>query len=299
VLLAAGAAELHDAVLDGAPLPALVLAGALFGYALHACLAEATRPAIVMLGAAAALLALAEPAWLPGALVVLLIVALTRAVRPHRLKIAGAGLLAVLVCLVPHLASTASQNEGRPFADMDARAVTARNAEFAGDGHGAPTAVELSRDPLSGRPVDLAGYLFSDHSASQFAGGALAGGQDSITAFNQTADAGVLGILAFVVAAAGALFVLLLERLRLLVLLAPLVVAPTLFIAANTAADPAAAGAVLWPVMLACAGILAYTGARLAHPLLEPYLETIARVRARIRVPRLPRAAATPDRKRT
>ncbi|MDX6691730.1 MAG: hypothetical protein QOG15_3187 [Solirubrobacteraceae bacterium] len=296
VVLAACAAGFHDAVIAGTPLPALVLAGAVFGYALHACLATATPFAIAMLGASAALLALADPVWLPGALAVVVIVAFLRAERPSRLRVICVGLLAAVVCLAPHLASTASQNDGRMFADADARAVAARNAEFVGDGHGAPTQQQVTRDPFSGRRVGLAGYLFGDHSPGEFIGGALAGGQDSITAFNDTEGPGVPSSILFIVMAAGAVLVLLLPRLRLLVLLTPLVVAPALFIAAKAPVDPAVAGAVLWPVMLACAAIMLYVAARLARPLFAPQLSTLEDVRARIAIPRLRgHEPATPD----
>jgi hypothetical protein len=286
-------------VIAGAPLPALVLAGALFCYALHACLAQATSPALVMLGASAALLGLAEPTWLPGAVVVVVVVALVCG-RPQRWRVAAGGLLAVVVCLLPHLASTASQNDGRMLANMDTRAVAARNIEFYDDGHGAPTADAMSRDPLSGRPVGLGGYLFSDHSVSRFLGGAISGAQKSATAFNATDRAGPLGILAFLIAAAGTLFVLFLPRLRLLVLLPPLVAAPTLFIAAQTPFDAGAAGAVLWPAMLVSAVILLSAAARLARPLVEPQLSRFERLRARRRLPRPPRRPAVfPHRRRT
>ncbi len=290
-LLAVCAIGFTDATIAGTALPVLILAGAIFGYALHACLAAATPLAIGTLGGAAALCALAEPTWLPGALLVVAIVAFVCAERPERLKVAGVGLLTAAVCLAPHLASTASQNDGRMFATIDARAVAARNVEFVGEGHGAPTPPELARDPLSGERVSLAGYLIGDHSVSQFVGGTLAGGQDSVTAFNATDRTGVAGTLLFILAAAGALLVLLLPRLRLLVLLAPLVVAPTLFIAAQTPADPAQAGAVLWPVMLTGAAVLAYVAARFAIPLLAPHRARIEALQARIPFSRWPPGA--------
>ena len=300
LLLAVITVAFDDLVVAGAPLPAVVLAGALFAYALHACLADATPVALAMLGAAAALLALAEPTWLPGALLVVLIVAMTCAESQWRTRAAAAGVLAVVVFSIPHLASTASQNDGRLLANLDARAVTARNVEFLGAGHGAPSPEEFARDPLSGRSVSLSGYLFADHSPLQFGGGALVGGQRSLSAYGSADSVGVVGTLAFLVAVLGTLFVLLLPRLRLLVLLTPLVVAPTLFIAARTPFDAAAAGAPLWPVMLACAAILAHAAARLVRPLLEPLVQRLNALRERARLTPPPtKAPAGSDRRRT
>jgi hypothetical protein len=294
--LAIVAVGFHDAIVAGGALPALVLAAALFGYALHACLTDATPVALAMLGACAALLALAEPTWLPGALLVVVIAALACAPRQLRRQAAAAGLVALLVFLLPHLASTASQNDGRMFATLDVRAIAARNAEFTGGGHGAPTPQQLALDPLSGRRVGLAGYVLSGRSASQVAGGVLTGGQRGITAFNRTERGGVLDALAFVISFLGMLFLLALARVRLLVLLTALVVMPTLFISGRTAFDPAVAGAALWPVMLIGAGVLALAAANLSAPLLEPHLPRIAALRARARfgAPHK-RAAATSD----
>jgi hypothetical protein len=300
LLLGVAAVAFRDAIVAGGSLPALVLAGALFGYALHACLADATPVALVMLGACAALLALAEPTWLPGALLVVVLVSLACAQRPLRWRAASAGLVAALVCLVPHLASTASQNDGRLFATVDARAIAARNAEFPAGEHGAPTHEQLMIDGLSGRRIGLAGYAISDRSVSQLVGGVLTGGQRSATAFNRTDSGGLLNPLAFVISVLGTLFVLLLPRLRLLVLLPALVVAPTLLISGRTPFDPALAGAALWPAMLVGAGILAFAAAGLVRPLLEPRLPRIAGLRARVRL-----AAArsgppvAPDRRQT
>jgi hypothetical protein len=287
ILLAVVAVGFRDAVVAGTPLPALVLAAALFGYALHACLVNASPVALVMLGLCGALLALAEPTWLPGTLLVVVAVALACAERPLRWRAAVAGVLAVLVCVVPHLASTASQNDGRMLANIQARAVAARNAEFLGRGHGAAAPQQLARDPLAGRPVGLTSYLLSDHSASQLVGGVLSGGQRSITAFNKTDRGGVIGTLAVLVTLAATIFVLLLTRLRWLVLPMPLIVAPTLFITARAPFDPAAAGAALWPAMLVSTGILAFAVARLASPRLAPYLARLDALRASVRLPPL------------
>ncbi len=265
VVLAAVAGAAHESVIAGAPLPALVLAGAVFGYALHACAARATPAAISVLGASAALLALAEPAWLPGAAVAVVVVALARAGSGWRLRVAGTGLLAIGVCLLPHLASTASQNDGRLLAGVQASAITARNAEFRAGTHGAPSLPERLRDPLGGRPLTLGGYLFSLHSPRQVIGGVPAGARASLAALYAAPGARVLSALALLALVGGVLFVLGLPGLRMLVLVPPLVAFPTLFMADHNAFDPAGAGAAMWPALLACAAIFATTAGRLAR----------------------------------
>lgn len=261
--LALTCAPFRDAIAGGSALPVLVLASALFVYCLHACLAGATTPAIVLLGGAAALLALAEPTWLPGALAVVAIVALTYGEPDRRRRVLWIGALTTIVLVAPHLASTADQHDGSLFADMSARATAARNLEFAGAGHGAPTPLELARDPLGGTPVTLPEYLLGDHSPSQLGGGTLAGAQAFLA---DVGDAYVVGAIALLAGLAGVAYVLLLPRHRLLVLLPPIVALPTLFIAARTEAGSFAAGVPIWPAMLVCAAILAYGIARLARP---------------------------------
>jgi len=287
VLLAVAAGGFRDGVVAGGSLPALVLAGALFAYALHACVARASSAAIAVLGATAALLVLAEPAWLAGALAAVVVVALARAGRGSRLRIAGTGLVAVVVCLLPHLASTASQNDGALLAGVQARAIAARNAEFPFGVHGAPTPADLLHDPLSGRPVSLEGYLFSLHSPGAVASGAAAGARESLAALKPSGGVG----LALLVA--GALFVLWLPGLRLLALVPALVAAPTLFMADHGGLDPAAAGAVAWPALLACAAILATAVARVAR--LREGARRLTPAAARLRLPRTLGGAAAPS----
>jgi len=300
VVLGAAALGLHEAVGAGSTLPVLVLAGALFGYALHAALSEATPVAIGVVGAAAALLVLADPAWLPGALLAVAVVALACSAPGQRLRIARLGLVTMVVCVLPHLVSTAGQNDGRMLANQDVRAVAARNIEFLGDGHGAPTPQQYAADPRSGRPVTLTGYLFTDHSIQQVAGGTLAGGQDGIEAFVGTDRLASFGTVSMILLIAGAAFVLLLARLRMLALLAALVASPTLFIAAQTGGDAAMAGAVLWPVLLACAAILVHAAVELARPSVERRMWRLGRRLQRARLPDAPRAApAAPQRRRT
>ncbi len=294
-LLGVAALDLSGAVSSGSIVPVLVLAAALFGYAVHACLARATPGAIAALGAAAVVLSLADPAWLPGAVIAVLIVALACAPRGARLRVAGAGMLAVVVFALPHLTSTAGQHDGNPFADLQARATAARNIEFLGKGHGAPSPQQYAADPLGGRPVTLGGYLFADHSPTQLLGGTLAGGRDSIAAFGEAGRPAILGVLVLLLLPAGVAYVLLLKRLRLLVASAALVAAPTVFIASRTGADPVAAGAVLLPAMLACAAILVHAAGRLAQPVLAARLPGLPALAGRLRLPaRLRRASTEP-----
>jgi hypothetical protein len=286
--VAAACAPFRDAVIAGSPLPVLVLAAALFGYALHAALARATPLAITLLGGGAALLALAEPTWLPGAFAVVAIVALVCGEPGARCRVLRIGVLTTAVLLTPHLASTASQHDGSLLANMSARAIAARNVEFLGAGHGSATPLQLAQDPLSGRPVTLPGYVLGDHSVSQVIGSVLAGGQESLAAFGTF---GLLGVVATILWALGALYALVLPRLRLLVLLPPLVVAPTLFIAGRTGAEPLTAGAALWPALLVAGGILAYALAHLARPIVEPRAVKLRHVRSRVVRPRREPAA--------
>lgn len=270
----------------GTDLPVLVLAGALFVYAVHACLAETTRTAILLLAGGTTLLALAEPAWLLGALVAMVFVAFVYGTEGQRLRVLGTGLLVSLLLLAPHLASTASQNDGSLFADMSGRAIVARNAEFAGHGHGSPTRRQLARDPLAGRPVTLFGYILGDHSLSQVVGSTLSGGQQGLSAFSARDGLGLISVLAFTVLALGGLYVLILPRLRALVLLACLVVVPTLFIAGRTDADAFSASAVVWSALLASAAILAYAVANLSRPFVAARLPMLRA--PNVRLPRFP-----------
>jgi hypothetical protein len=261
-LVALAASPLRDAAVDGGALPVLVLAGALLGYALHACAANVAPGSAALLGLALAVIALAEPLWLPGAVLALPVVVLAAGERGRRAGALGAGVLVLALALAPHLAATAAQNDGDALAAVTTRAVAARNQEFAGKGHGAPTALEQLRDPYGGRPVTLGGYVFGDHSGGQLMGGALTGAREALAAF---ARGSALAVAAFVLAALGLLYVVLLRRLRLLVLVPALVALPALFVAGRTPADAFSAGAVLWPALPASAAILVYAASELAR----------------------------------
>ncbi len=279
VLIALAAAPLRDAAVDGSALPVLVLVGTLVLYGLHACLAKATPLAVALLAAGLSLAVLAEPLWLPGAVVALPIVVLAYRERGSRWRALGAGVLVALILVGPHLVSTAAQNNGRLFADVDARAVAARNAEFSGGGHGAPSPAVLQRDPTAiGEPVTLGGYVFGDHSLGQVVGSTLTGGQRALSAFG--AGGSALGVLAFAFGLIGVFYVLILPRLRGLVLVPLLVALPALFVAGRITTDDFGAGAVWWPVLPVSAAILAYAAAHLTWSWLEPRLAA-ARTRAR------------------
>lgn len=263
-LVALAAAPLRDAAVDGGALPVLVLAGALLGYAVHACAARVTPGSAALLGLALALVALAEPLWLPGAVLALPLVVLARGERGGTARALGAGVLVLALMLTPHLASTAAQSDGDALAGVTTRAILARNQEFAGKGHGAPTALEQLREPLGGRPVTLDSYVFGDHSGGQVVGGTVTGAREALAAF---AGGSALAVLSFALAALGLLYVVMLPRLRLLVLVPALVALPALFVAGRTPADAFSAGAVLWPALPACAAILVYAATELARPL--------------------------------
>jgi hypothetical protein len=194
------------------------------------CLAGAPPLAVAVLGACAALLALAEPLWLPGAALAVVVVVLVCAERARRPEALAAGAVAIAVCLIPHLASTASQNDGRMFANVVAR-----------------VDAEHPRDT----PVQLLGD-------------ALIGGQRSIAALDRP-DAGRSGRIALPALALvllGAAYVLLVARLRLLVLMVALVALPALVVSARSPLDPAAAGAALWPALFVSGAILLYALSR-------------------------------------
>jgi len=278
-LITLAASPLRDAAVEGSALPVLVLAGTLLLYGLHACLGKATPVAVALLAAGLSLAVLAEPLWLAGAVVALPIVVLVYGERGSRWRALGAGALVALILVGPHIVSTAAQNNGRLFADVDARAVAARNAEFSGGGHGAPSAADLQSNPAAtGQPVTLGGYVFGDHSLGQVAGSTLTGGQRAVSAFG--AGGSPLSDIAFAFALIGVAYVLILPRLRALALVPLLVSLPALFVAGRINIDDFAAGAVWWPVLPVSAAILAYATIHLARPRLEPRLAA-ARRRAR------------------
>ena len=283
VLVTLAASPLRNAAFDASAAPVLVLAAALALYGLHACLGKATPLAVGLFSAGLALVVLAEPLWLPGAVVAVLVVVAAFGERGARWRALGAGALVAAILLGPHLASTAAQNNGSLFADVNSRAVAARNAEYIGGGHGAPTTAELTIDPTaSGHPTSLGGYVFGDHSLAQVAGSTLSGGQKALSAFD--GDPSALTVIAFTFALIGIAYVLILPRLRALVLIPLIVALPTLFVAGRITTDDFAAGAVWWPVLPLSGAILAYAALQMARQSLSSR-RAKARSRPRTRQP--------------
>lgn len=263
VMVALATGPFRDAALAGSPVPVIVLAGALFAYGLHACLAEASTQAMLLLGAGSFLVALAAPVLLPGVVAVTAIVALAYAPAGRRLRGLAAGFLAIAVLLIPHAVSTADQNGGDLFADMSAQATYARNVEFAGRGHGAPSPVQFEQHPYGGDPVSLPAYLFGDHSAWQVVGGALHGAQKALFGLS---GGGLAGALGFALAALGVLYLLIVPRLRMLALLPLLACAPTLFFVDRGAISEMAGIGAAWPGLLTGVGLLGYALTGLLAP---------------------------------
>ena len=272
-LILLAATPLRDAAVDATALPVLILVGAVLAYGLHACVGRGTPLAVAMVAAGLSLAALAEPLWLPGAVVALVAVVVVCGERGMRRRAFGASALVMVILVGPYLTSTAAQNNGRPFAALDASAVAARNAEFADGSHGAPSALQLRRDPTAtGSSVSLSQYVFGDHSLTQVAGSTLSGGQQAMSAFGA---GGVLAGIALALALVGCLYVLILPRMRALALVPILVVLPTLFVAGRIATDDFAAGAAWWPVLPLSAAILTYAAIALARPALAPHLASL------------------------
>ena len=173
-LIAIAATPLRDAAVDGGSLPVLVLAGALLAYALHALPGQghtARRRRCWPRGSRwphwPSPSGSRVPSWRCRS-------SCWPAVSAARARRAlGAGALVAAILVGPHLASTAAQNDGKPFADVSARAIAARNAEFAGGGHGAPLGRGGVARSALGDPVTLGGYVFGEHSLAQVAGGTL------------------------------------------------------------------------------------------------------------------------------
>jgi len=247
------------AAASGEATTTLIFAAALLLTAIHVCLARTSRDEIIVLAAGGALAVLAEPTWLPGVLATMVVLTLAYGPRGQRLRVISVGLLALAVLLLPHLVSVANQNEGNLNAEVTQRATAARNIEFLGEGHGAPDSeAQLAGDPLAGPDVGLAEYLLWDHSPVTFAGGALSGLYENLSAASERHEARLLGLLGFVVGVLGAIYLLLIPRLRMLLLLPVLVGLPTLFFASRDVLDPFVAGAALWPAFLVGGGVLAY-----------------------------------------
>jgi hypothetical protein len=237
----------------------LVLAATLFLLAVHRTLARADTEAMVLLGGAGALAVLAEPTWWPGVIAGLALLALRevpRGARRHALVVAVA--VFALVSL-PSRVSVAHQSGGDLTADATLRTTLARNDEFVGRGHGAPSnAAALAANPYGGQPVGLGSYVFGDHSLSVVAGGALSGAYDGLSAASDRPDAKLVGLLAFLVELIGLVFLLLLPRLRLLVLIPALLALVPWFLESRGSFPPFVAQTAFWPAMLVGGTAIAY-----------------------------------------
>ena len=265
VLLCLLADGFRDAATSGAALPALILAAALFLYAVHLCLAEASRYALALLGGFGALMFLANSTWIFGIVLTILLVGVLYGRPDDRWRAVGVGLGVFLVLILPNRVSTADLNNGNLFADMTRRATLVRNVEFAGEGHGAPSEAVVAADPLAGRRVGLVPYLVDDHSVLAVAGGALTGAYDALEAFGRRDETRLAGLLGFLVGLVGMVYLLIVPRLRLLVLAPFMVAVPTLFFQSRGAGDAFANGAALWPAFVTGGGVLVYVAAKLVR----------------------------------
>jgi hypothetical protein len=248
----------------GSSIPVLALAAALFLYAVHVCLTRTGRQEIILLAGAGLLMCLANPMWIPGVVIAIVVMALAYAPAGQRMHVLGVGLLALTLLTLPNRISTADQNGGDPFADINHEIRSARNVEFAGHGrHGAPSLAALRRDPTgSGSPVGLGDYLFVDHSLPVAAGTTLTGGYKAIGSFAVRDETQLAGLLAFVLMVAGLAYLLILPRLRMLFIVPLLVSAPSLFLASRHVTLPFEAGMGIWPALLVGSGVLVYAISR-------------------------------------
>ena len=245
--LALLAEPFREAASSGTSVTTMVLAAALFAYAIHASLAVASPPAIAALAATGALAVLAQALWLPGIVAGVVILVSLYAPDGRRVRSVAVAVLALALLLVPSRLSVAKQHDGDIFGDLADRATLARSLERASNG----------RLPDRER-VGLTEYVFSDRSLAVVAGETLTGASDSVDSFGDGGDAGVAGVLGLLFAAIGAAYLLIVPRLRMLVIVPTLVAAPALVFVGRDAM-PAFAGAVPpWTALLAGGGLLAY-----------------------------------------
>jgi hypothetical protein len=259
----------------GTSIPVLALAAALFLYAVQVCLTRTGRQEIILLAGAGLLMCLANPMWIPGIVIAIIVMALAYAPSGQRMRVLGVGLLALTLLTLPNRISTADQNGGDPFADINHEIRSARNLEFAGqDRHGAPSLAAFRRDPTgSGSPVGLGDYLFVDHSVPVAVGATLTGGYKAIDSFAVRDETKLAGLLAFVLMVAGLAYLLILPRLRMLFIVPLLVSAPSLFLASRHVTLPFEAGMGIWPALLVGSGVLVYA--------ISSSIEKLARARLR------------------
>ena len=258
-LLALIADPFRLSLTDGGATGTLILAACLFLLAVHRALQRVDRKTMVALGVTGALAILAEPLWWPGVVAGLVLLALWRSPPGVARASLGVGLTALALVSLPSRVSVAHQSRGDSSADVVERATRARNVEFVGHGHGAPAnAAELGADPAGGSQVGLGDYMLGDHSLSVVVGSMLSGAYDSLHAAGRRSETKLVGLVAFLVGLAGAVFLLLLPRLRVLVVVAALVALVPWFFTARTGAESFLAVTPFWPILPLGAAVIAY-----------------------------------------
>lgn len=260
---AAGLALLSDpfrlSLSTGDSTGTLVLASCLFLIAAHYVLTRGDTRAMIALGAAGAIAILAEPLWWPGVVAAIVLLAVRQVPSGARRRALGVALLTLVLVSLPSRVSVAHQADGDANADVVRVSTSARNAEFVGRGHGAPSdAAALAADPGGGPQVGLGDYVLGDHSLSVVVGGTLSGAYDGLAAASEHHETDVFGLLAFIAELVGVVVLLTLARLRLLVLVPAMLAAVPWFYASRDALPDFLAGAAFWPALLV-------GGATLAH----------------------------------
>jgi hypothetical protein len=216
----------------------------LFLFVIHASLAEVSMAVVILLAITGALVVLTDPLWLAGVALTLVFLTLAYARSPayERFRLAGVGLIALTLLILPNRLSVGNQHGGNLFGDLTDRATIAASG---------------SGSHASSRRIGMATYLF-DRSPTAFAGGALRGLDRSLNASRHHGQSGLAGLVSFAIAGLGTLILLVIPRLRLLALLPLLIAVPTLFLASRNAEDVFAAGVPLWCAMLIGGALLVY-----------------------------------------
>jgi hypothetical protein len=252
--LALLAEPFREAASSGTAVTTMVLAAALFAYAIHASLAVASPPAIAALAVTGALAVLAQVLWLAGIVVGVAVLVGLYAPDGRRVRSLAVALLALAVLLVPSRLSVANQHDGDIFGDLADRATSARSIERSSDGL-----------PPDGEGVGLTEYVFADRSVSVVAGEVLTGASDSVDALADGGETGVAGVLGLLFCAVGAVYLLIVPRLRMLVIVLTLLAAPALVFVGRHAMPPFAGAVPPWTALLAGGGLLAYVLTRVAR----------------------------------
>jgi hypothetical protein len=237
----------REAATAGTAVTTMVLAAALFAYAVHASLAVASPPAVVALAVAGAIAVLAEALWFAGIVAGIVILTLLYAPRRRRVRTAGAALLLLAILLLPSRMSVAAQHDGDVFGDLADRVTIARVTERASEAL-----------PTDRERVGLTAYVFGDRSVGVVVGDALTGADDALAAFAERDGAGLVALLGFVLACVGTIYLLIVPRLRMLVIVPAVVALPALVIVGREAMPAFVGGIPFWPAVLAGGGLMAY-----------------------------------------